>query len=304
MFGGEVPGLLARTATDARRRGSGSRTLLAGRALDRPMSTGLALPDIGLGTSGHEGDEGTKRSVAAALDAGYRHVDTAQMYGNERAVGEAISESPVDREDVALATKVHPDNLGYDDAKRTARESLDRLGVDRVDLLYVHWPHSAYDPEETLRAMDELRDEGVTDHVGVSNFTPDLLAEARDLLDAPVAAHQVECHPLFRQEELRADAREHGHALVGYSPLGRGNALDDPLIGGIAGRHDATPAAVCLAWATSKESLVPIPRATGDHVRANYEAPGLDLDAEDLDRIDAYDRTERFIDPDDAAWNR
>ena len=268
------------------------------------MTTSLTLPDIGLGTSGHEGDEGTKRSVTAALEAGYRHVDTAQMYGNERAVGEAITESPVDREDVVLATKVHPDNLGYDDAKRTARESLDRLGVDSVDLLYVHWPHSAYDPEETLPAMDELRAEGVTDHVGLSNFTPGLLAEARDRLESPVAAHQVECHPLFRQEELRADAREHGHALVCYSPLGRGKALDDPLLSDIAEKHDTTTAAVCLAWAFTRESLVPIPKGNGEHVRENYEARGLELDADDLDRIDAYDRNERFIDPDDAAWNR
>ncbi|ESP87634.1 2,5-didehydrogluconate reductase [Candidatus Halobonum tyrrellensis G22] len=262
------------------------------------------MPDIGLGTSGHEGDEGTKRSVTAALDVGYRHVDTAQMYGNERAVGEAIAESPVDRDDVVLATKIHPDNLGYDDATRTARESLDRLGVDAVDLLYVHWPHSAYDPEETLRAMDDLRDEGVTDHVGLSNFTPDLLAEARDLLESPVAAHQVECHPLLPQAELRADARDHGHALVGYSPLGRGKALDDPLLSDIAEKHDTTTAAVCLAWAFDREALVPIPKGSGDHVRANYEARELRLDDEDLDRIEAYDRRERFIDPDAAAWNR
>ena len=263
----------------------------------------LTLPAIGFGTSGHAGDDCTD-AVAAALDVGYRHVDTAQMYDNERAVGRAIRESSVDRDDVVVATKVLPGNLGYDDAKRTARESLDRLGVDRVDMLYVHWPAKAYDPEATLAAFDELRAEEVTDHVCVSNFTPDLLAEARDLLNAPIAAHQVECHPLFRQEDLRADAREHGYSLVGYAPLGRGEALDDPLIGEIAGKHDATPAAVCLAWAAAQESLVPIPKATGEHVRANYEAVSLDLDDEDLDRIANYDRRERVIDPAMGPWNR
>ncbi|MFC6726432.1 aldo/keto reductase, partial [Halobium palmae] len=153
----------------------------------------LELPAVGFGTGGTEGDACTD-AVVGALDAGYRHVDTAQMYGNEGAVGRGIRESDVDRDDVVLATKVHPSNLAGDDVLETARESLDRLGADRVDLLYVHWPTDAYDPEETLPAFDDLRDRGVVDHVGVSNFTPALLDEARAILDAPIAAHQVECH--------------------------------------------------------------------------------------------------------------
>ncbi|WP_435062736.1 aldo/keto reductase [Halobaculum sp. EA56] len=266
--------------------------------------TDLDLPALGLGTSANDDFEECAETVRAALDLGYRHVDTAQMYDNEAAVGEGISRADVPREEVVVATKVHPDNLAYDDAKRTARESLERLGLDSVELLYVHWPTSAYDPGGTLRAMDELRDEGVCDHVGLSNFTPDLLDEARARLDAPVAAHQVECHPLFPQDDLRAYAVEHGHYLVGYSPLGRGEALEDPLLGEIAEKHDTSTAAVCLAWAFAQEALVPIPKATGDHVRANYEARDLELDAEDLDRIAAHDVRERVIDPDAAPWNR
>ncbi|MFC6786190.1 aldo/keto reductase [Halobaculum halobium] len=266
--------------------------------------TDFDLPALGLGTSANDDFEECAETVKTALDLGYRHVDTAQMYDNEDAVGEGIRRADVPREDVVVATKVHPDNLAYDDAKRTARESLERLGLTSVDLLYVHWPISAYDPEATLRAMDELREEGLCDHVGLSNFTPDLLDEARAILDSPVVAHQVECHPLFPQEELRAYAVEHGHYLVGYSPLGRGEALDDPLLTEIAEKHDTSTAAVCLAWAFAQEALVPIPKATGDHVRANYEARELELDEADLARIADYDVRERVIDPDDAAWNR
>jgi 2,5-diketo-D-gluconate reductase B len=264
---------------------------------------------LGLGTSGLDDHAACADTVAAALKAGYRHVDTAQMYDNESAVGEGLdrvfSDPALDvaREDVVVATKVHPDNLAPDDVRETARESLDRLGLDRVDLLYVHWPIRTYDAAETLPVFDELRDAGLTDHVGVSNFTPELLREAREILDAPIAAHQVECHPRFQQPELRALAADFDHRLVGYSPLGRGTLLDDPALVDIAERNDTTPAVVALAWALARD-VVPIPKATGDHVTENLKARELDLPASDLDRIDALDPGERQIDPDDAAWNR
>jgi 2,5-diketo-D-gluconate reductase B len=258
---------------------------------------------IGLGTSGLDDPTTCTDTVAAALDAGYRHVDTAQMYDNEAAVGEGIAASDVDRDDVVVATKVHPEDLASDDVRETARASLDRLGLDRVDLLYVHWPIRAYDAAATLPAFDDLRDAGVTDHVGVSNFTPDLLREAREILDAPIAAHQVECHPRFRQPELRDLADEFGHRLVGYSPLGRGEILDDPELAEIAERNDLSPAVVALAWALDR-GVAPIPKARGDHVRENLRAVDVDLPDADLDAIDALDPGERQIDPDDAAWNR
>lgn len=263
----------------------------------------LSLPPLGLGTSNIEDYEECAETVRRAIEAGYRHVDTAQMYDNESGVGEGIARADVPREVVVLATKIHPKNLAYDDAKRTARESLDRLGVDSVDMLYVHWPTKAYDPEGTLRAMDELRAEGVCDHVCLSNFTPNLLDEARDLLDSPVAAHQVECHPRFRQHELRAYAREHDHHLVGYSPLGRGDLLDDPVLSEIADERDTTTAAVCLAWAFAQDALVPIPKGTGDHVEANLAAREVELGEADLERIDGL-AEERLVDPNSAAWNR
>ncbi len=263
-----------------------------------PLTLGM-----GIGTSGLDDAETCAETVRAALDAGYRHVDTAQMYDNEAAVGEGLRASDVDREEVVVATKIHYDNLAPEDVRATARESLGRLGLDRVDLLYVHWPMGAYEPEATLPVFDELRDEGVTDHVGVSNFTPELVREARTILEAPIAAHQVECHPRFKQSELRRLAGELDHHLVGYSPLGRGEILEEPVLVDVAERNDATPAVVALAWGLER-GIVPIPKATGDHVTENRRALDLTLPEADLDAIDALADGDRIIDPDDAAWNR
>lgn len=258
---------------------------------------------LGLGTSRLDDLAECTQTVTAALSAGYRHIDTAQMYDNEAAVGEGIANADVDRDDVVVATKVHPDNLAPEDVRETAHESLDRLGLDRVDLLYVHWPIRTYDAEATLPVFDELRESGLTDHVGVSNFTPDLLREAREILDAPIAAHQVECHPRFQQPELRELAAEFDHHLVGYSPLGRGEILDDPTLVEIAERNDSSPAVVALAWALARD-VVPIPKATGDHVIENLHAVDVELSDRDLAEIDTLEPGERQINPDDAAWNR
>ncbi|WP_267163599.1 aldo/keto reductase [Halovenus salina] len=262
----------------------------------------LNMPALGLGTSGNSDPDTCRKTVADALDMGYRHVDTAQMYDNECAVGAGIRESSVDREEVVVATKILPANLAYEDALSTAEESLDRLGLDYVDLLYVHWPIEAYDPEETLQAMDELRESGLTNHVGVSNFTPSLLEEAREILDAPIVAHQVECHPLLQQEELREYARTHDHRLVAYCPLGQAS-VTHPILEEIADKHGVSVPLVCLAWGLAQDSVVPIPKATGDHVRENWEARSIQLDDADLDRIAAIEERERLLDPDGAAWN-
>lgn len=262
----------------------------------------LEFPPIGLGTSGLSDPETCRQTITQALDLGYRHIDTAQMYDNEAAIGSAIAESSVDRDEILLATKIHPENLSYADVKRTARGSLDRLGVDTVDLLYVHWPIRAYDPPETLTAMSELQQEGITRHVGVSNFTPSLLEQARELLDVPIAAHQVECHPLLRQEQLRADAHTHGYPLVAYAPLGQAS-ITHPTLESIAAKHDISVPLVCLAWALATDEVVPIPKATGDHLNLNWNLQSNPLDAQDIAEINAIDTRERLIDPDDAAWN-
>ncbi|MUV87679.1 aldo/keto reductase [Natronomonas sp. CBA1123] len=262
------------------------------------------LPALGIGTYENTDYEVCANSVETALNAGYRHVDTAEGYDNEAAVGDGIVTSGVDREDVFLATKVSPDNLAYDDVLDHARASIDRLGVETLDLLYVHWPIRAYDREGTLAAFDELYDDGLIRNVGLSNFTPELLEDAIETLDAPLFAHQVECHPLFQQDELRAMAREHGHHLVAYTPLAKGDVTDVPELVDIAEKHDATPAQVALSWLLSKESVSAIPKsATPEHIRENFGALEVTLDDEDVSRIDDIDREKRYVDFEEAPWN-
>jgi 2,5-diketo-D-gluconate reductase B len=260
------------------------------------------IPSPGLGTSGNDDPDQCAETVRTALEMGYRHVDTAQMYDNEAAVGDGIAASEVPREDVFLATKVHPSNLAPDDVRETTEESLERLGVSRVDLLYVHWPMRAYDAEATLPVFDELREQGKTRNVAVSNFTRELLDEARGVLDAPVAANQVEMHPLLPQHDLLDYCRDHDVTVVAYAPLMQGEAGDVDVLADIADEHDTTPEAISLAWLRQRNGVVPIPKATGeDHLRANFEAPTLA--EEEVARIEAIDERERLVDPDGAAWN-
>jgi 2,5-diketo-D-gluconate reductase B len=261
------------------------------------------MPRLGLGTYQQTDRETCIESVRRALDAGYRHVDTAQSYGNEAYVGEGLERADVDREEVFLATKLATGNLAYEDVIETTEESLDRLGVERVDLMYVHWPLDTYDPEETLPALDEIRERGLTRHVGVSNFEPRQLEEARDVMDSPVFANQAECHAMLHQDHLLADVREHDYWLVAYSPLARGGMFDYPVVAEVAEKHDATPAQVCLAWLLAHENVATIPKATGEHVEENVGAEEVDLDASDVGRIDAIEEERRVVDFDAAPWH-
>jgi diketogulonate reductase-like aldo/keto reductase len=262
------------------------------------VPTRNGMPVLGLGTWENDEPAQCTESVANALDAGYRHVDTAQIYGNEAAVGEGIAESDVDREDVFLASKVWIDNLAPADVAASTRESLDKLGVDSVDLMYVHWPAGEYEPEETLPAFAELRDDGLIDRIGVSNFEPEHLDAAADALGEAPFANQVEMHPLLRQEELREYADANGVELVAYSPLARGEVLDDPAIVDIAEKHGVSAAQVSLAW-LRESGVTAIPKATGiDHIRDNLASVDLDLDDEDVAAIDDLGRTDRQLNPD------
>lgn len=253
----------------------------------------------GLGTSDLAGEECVE-TVRLALDTGYRHLDTAQVYDNAAAIGRALDAADVPREEVFLASKVHPGNLAPGDVRESVQDSLDALGVARVDLLYVHWPMGAYAPETTLPAFDDLRQDGLTRHVGLSNFTPELLEEAQAVLESPVFAHQVECHPLLPQRELRELAAGKYH-LVSYSPLARGDLLEHPVVAELAVEHGARTAQVCLAWAMEHD-LHPIPKARGEHVQQNFEARSLELSADEVARLDAIEERRRVIDPRGAPW--
>jgi len=278
------------------------------------------IPRLGFGTYENDDPEQCAESVRTALDAGYRHVDTAQSYGNESAVGDGIAASDVDSEgrspsssrtqsgdgdDVFVATKLATENLAYEDAVETARESAERLGVDTIDLLYVHWPINSYDPEGTIEALNDLYEDGVIDAVGLSNFRIDQLDDALDRLEPRLAAHQVECHPMLPQDDLRSHAVDHDYALVAYCPIARNQVADVETIQEIAEKHDATPAQVSLAWLLAKQNVVAIPKATGEsHIRENWDARKLDLDDEDVAAIDAIDERHRIVDFDAAPWNQ
>jgi len=265
----------------------------------------LDLHRIGLGTWQNDDPEQCAASVRTALEMGYRNIDTAQGYDNEDAVGRGIETADVPREEVFLATKVDTDSLAHDDVLESTEASLDKLGTDYVDLLYVHWPIETYDAEGTLSAFDELYDQGKIRHVGVSNFEPRHLDEARELLDAPLFANQVEMHPYLQQTELREYAAEHGHHVVAYSPLARTKVLDDPVLEDIAEKHDATIPQVTLAWFLALDNVTAIPKATSEaHIRANWGAYDVDLDDEDLDRIAGLDEGHREVDFDGAPWNQ
>jgi 2,5-diketo-D-gluconate reductase B len=261
------------------------------------------MPMLGLGTWKNSDPEACAESVATALETGYRHIDTAQAYGNEAAVGDGIEQAAVDREEVFLATKIWIDNLAYDDVLETADASLDRLGVDSVDLLYVHWPSRTYDAEDTLAAFNELYDQGKIDRIGVSNFEPEQLAEAIELSDAPIFANQVEIHPLLQQEELREVCADHDIELVAYSPLARGEVFDIPEIESIADDHGVSPAQISLAW-LRHHGITAIPKATGgDHIRDNWASLSVSLSDAEIDTIDSIETTDRRVDPDFGPWN-
>lgn len=264
----------------------------------------IELPRLGLGTWQNTDPAQCAESVQNALEAGYRHIDTAQGYDNEAAVGRGIEQADVDRDDIFVATKVSTGNLAYDDVLSSTAESREKLGVDVIDLLYIHWPTNTYDPEETLAAFDELVDDGVIRHVGVSNFEPPQLEEARELLDAPIAANQIEMHALLQQDELRADAIQHDYWVVAYCPLARGTIFDHDVIADIADDHQVTPAQVALAWLLEQEQVAAIPKATGkDHILENLAATEIELSTDAIERINGLSENHRIVDFDSAPWN-
>ena len=264
------------------------------------------LPRLGLGTYSDDNREQWRDNVRTALDVGFRHVDTAHVYENEQYVGAGLRESDVARDDIWLSTKtVHHDVPSSVEQVPAAIDGcLDRLGVDFVDLLYVHWPSGIYDHETVLPAYDDAYEAGKTRNVGLSNFTPDLLDEAMAVLDAPLYAHQAEMHPLLPQRELVAHAQEHGYTFVAYSPLAQGEVFDVPEIRDVAEKHDATPPQVSLAWILSHDNVAAIPKASSrEHMVQNLAALDLDLDEEDIALIDSIDRQHRVIDADHGPWN-
>ncbi len=265
--------------------------------------TALELPRPGLGTWQITDHEECVTAVRHALQAGYRHVDTAAGYHNEAAVGQGIRAASIDREEVTVATKLWIDDLAPGDVRSATQASLDRLGLDYVDLLYVHWPAETYDRRDTLPAMAELVDDGLTRSLGVCNFLPEQLDEAVDVAGEALIAHQFEMHAHLPNDDVRSATLDLDLVPVAYSPLGRGAVLDDPVIRDIAQSHGATPAQVALAWLMGMDGVVPIPKsATPTHIEENLDSRDLTLTSGERGRIDDIDRRQRLVDPSFAPW--
>ncbi|PSP85896.1 aldehyde oxidoreductase [Halobacteriales archaeon QS_1_68_17] len=246
---------------------------------------GVRMPAIGLGTYRLRGRECTE-TVQRALGMGYRHVDTAEYYDNQAAIGRALADAPVDREEVFLTTKVWRTDLRYDDCRRVARESVEKLGVDAVDLLLIHWPSRTVPVAETMEAMNDLQDEGVVEHVGVSNFSVDQLREAADASRTPVVANQVQYHPYHDQSDLLSFCLENDVALVAYSPLAKGRAVRDDLLAAIGDRYDKSAAQVALRWLVQQPGVAAVPKASDpEHLRANLEVFDFELADAEMERI-------------------
>lgn len=244
---------------------------------------GVEVPALGFGTARMDTDEERYRAVSAALEAGYRHLDTAQVYGSEPAVGDALADAAVDREDVFVTTKLSGENRTRDAVVESTRASCDRLGTDYVDLLLIHWPDDDVPLEDTLRGMNDCRDDGRVRHLGVSNFSVRETAEARELSDAPVLTNQVEYHVDNRQDDLLAYCIDEDLLLTAYSPLGVGDVLDDETLAAVGERHGKTPAQVAIRWLLDQPQVATIPMsASPDHIRENADVFDFELTADEM----------------------
>ncbi len=243
--------------------------------------------------------------LTQAIHGGFRHFDSAQMYGTEEMLGDAIRRSSVDRSELFVATKLDIDVMGYDDVLRTADESRRRLGVEIIDLFYVHVPIETYDPARTLPALDCAVDEGLIARIGLSNFPAGMLLDALDRLEHSPFAHQIEMHPLLQQRELHALAIEHGHWVVAFSPLIRGLVGEIEELNAIATKHDASAAEVSLAWLHSLPNVATLVHSTNPkRLAAGGRGPSFTLDADDLAAIAAIDREWRAYDDRSDPWHQ
>ena len=270
---------------------------------DQPTITvdDIEIPLLGFGTWQLEPDD-ARRMVAEALRIGYRHIDTAWIYKNEKAVGEGIRDSGVAREDFFLTTKIWVDHFDHDGLLRQAQESVDSLGTV-PDLLLLHWPKAEPTFEETLGALNAAKDAGLTKSIGLSNFPSKEFRQAQGLSKAKLITNQVEHHPYLGIDQLVATAAELGSSITAWSPLAQGKIADDATISEIAKAHGKTNGQVTLRWLIQNK-IIAIPRTTKEsRARENFDIFDFELSAEEVQRLNALDRAERIGDWLDPAFN-
>jgi 2,5-diketo-D-gluconate reductase A len=261
---------------------------------DLTLNNGVTIPQLGFGVFQIPPDA-TRKATLTALEVGYRHVDTAQMYGNEAGVGQAVRDSGLDRGDVFVTSKLNNSFHAYDDALAAFDKSLAELEFEYLDLFLVHWPMPAVGNfVETWRAMEEIYRSGRSKAIGVSNFQPNHLDRLRAETDVVPAVNQVEVHPYFTQQDVRTYGVEHGIVTEAWSPIAQGKVLDDPTIGRIAKRYGKTPAQVTLRWHIQRGDVVFPKSATRSRVQENFAIFDFELADDDVTDISLLDREERI----------
>ena len=255
------------------------------------LNNGVRVPQLGFGVW-QVGDDEVVPAVETALQAGYRHIDTAAVYGNEAGVGRALAASGIAREELFVTTKLWNAEQGYDSTLRAFDASLQRLGLDAVDLYLIHWPVPAADAYvDTYKAFERIHAEGRARAIGVSNFEPHHLERLLGETGVVPAVNQVELHPFFQQAELRAADAAHGIVTEAYSPLASGKGVvDDPTIVALARKHGRTPAQVVLRWHLQLGNLVIPKSVTPERIRENFDVFDFELPTADVARIAGLDR--------------
>ena len=258
------------------------------------LNDGHTIPQLGFGVFQIDPAE-TAQAVAEALEVGYRHIDTAEMYGNEQEVGEAVRASGLDREEVFVTSKLNNGFHRPDDARRAFDGTLSELGFDYVDLFLIHWPlPTLYDGDyvSTWKTLEEFQRDGRARSIGVSNFQVAHLERLAAECDVVPAVNQIELHPYLLNEEVRAHGEANGIATQAWSPIAQGAVLDDPVVTAIADRVGRSPAQVVLRWHLQRGSIVFPKSTTPARIRENFELFDFELDAGDIEQIDALDRGE------------
>lgn len=260
-------------------------------------ANGARIPAIGLGTWDLR-DEVCTNMVGEALRIGYRHVDTAAMYGNEEAVGEGVRGSDVGRGDIFLTTKVWPDDLAAKDFRRSVEQSLKKLELPYVDLILIHWPSRIAPLEETLKAMAAVKRDGLARHIGISNFTVALIDEAVKLSPEPLVVNQVEMHPYLDQSKVVTASRRHGLAVTAYSPIARGNSAGDKVLVRIGEQHGKSAAQVSLRYLVQQDVVV-IPRTSkAARLEENLAIFDFTLSEKEMSEIKSLSRPDgRVVNP-------
>jgi 2,5-diketo-D-gluconate reductase A len=262
---------------------------------DIMLNNGNTIPQFGFGVFLVEPKD-TSEAVTTALQAGYRHIDTAEMYGNEREVGQAIAKSGLDRGDVFVTSKLGNDSHRPDDARRAFDGTLEAIGSDYIDLFLIHWPlPTRYDGDyvSTWQTLEEFYRDGRARSIGVSNFQPHHLRRLHTECEIPPAVNQIEVHPYFTQDDVRAFCGEHQIAVEGWAPLARGAVASDPTISSIARRVGKTPAQVVLRWHIERGDIVFPKSVTPARIRENIDIFDFELSGEDVEAISALNRDDR-----------